>query len=344
MIDGSGLAVANDPAVDVNREELISEVLRMWPAGRGQSTEQLVIALRRASTEQLARAVQAESYEELNSILLGPVPNALGSLTGDYVYTAVTPCRIFDTRNPGGGGVIGPGGTRDFYVYGTVDIANQGGNPAGCLSPRGEPRAVHINVTAVPAAGAGNLRVYPQNAATPNASAVNFVANNIANALVVQTFHSLGPREIQVFASNTADVLADVLGYFYEADLTLGSGKTMTGGWAATMVATAASQVLLPSIPFPFRLATAPAAPAANFIPVGGPSTTACPGSNTNPLAAAGQLCVYATNTTNVTFNCIGRASNGSCNGSDPFGAVVSVFSTAAGSAFAFGTWAATAP
>ena len=63
------------------------------------------------------------------------------------VYSPVTPCRIVDTRI-GGGGVLSPGQRREYFVYGPPgDIATQGGNPAGCPSPSGEPSGVHINVT-----------------------------------------------------------------------------------------------------------------------------------------------------------------------------------------------------
>ena len=125
-----GYAVASVPAsqVQASREALISDVLRMWPSPPGQSAEQLGTALRRASSEQLASALGANSYGEVNSILLGSQPNALGSTSGDYVYTAVAPCRIFDTRNPGGGGALPPSGMRDFYVYGTVEFRTLSGD------------------------------------------------------------------------------------------------------------------------------------------------------------------------------------------------------------------------
>lgn len=74
----------------------------------------------------------------------------LGDLDKDYVFTPVTPCRIIDTR-AGGGGLFLPGQAREYYIYGPGgNIASQGGNRIGCPSPRGEPRGVHVNITAVP--------------------------------------------------------------------------------------------------------------------------------------------------------------------------------------------------
>lgn len=54
------------------------------------------------------------------------------------VFTPVSPCRIIDTRLAGGAFL--PGGIRSYNVWGAVSA--QGGNPAGCPSPSGEPRAV----------------------------------------------------------------------------------------------------------------------------------------------------------------------------------------------------------
>ncbi len=343
----AGFAVNSVAVTDVqaSREELISSLLGMWAPEPGQSTEQLAIALRMATTAQLTRAREARSLDEVSSILGGARTNALGSTTGDYVYTAVAPCRIFDTRNAGGGGVLAAGATRDFYVYGTTDISNQGGNATGCASPRGEPRAVHINLTAAPVTGPGNLRVYPQNLATPpGVSSVNFQSSNIANALIVQTYYNpLGPKEIRVMASNgSANVIADVLGYFYDADLTLGRGKTLTGDWAVYTIASAAGQVAATPISYPLELASAPAAPAANFIAPGGAPTTNCPGTAANPAAAAGQLCFYTRAWNNASFGNI--AGGGAGGDSDTYGAVLYLVTGAAGQVYSYGSWAVKAP
>jgi hypothetical protein len=102
----------------------------------------------------------------------------------DLVYTAVTPCRIVDTRLAGD--AIPPGGIRSYNVWG--DVVSQGGNSSGCPSPKGEPYTAHINVTAVPL-GNGNIVAYPFNSATPNASLVNYRsdAQNVANSGTVKT-------------------------------------------------------------------------------------------------------------------------------------------------------------
>jgi len=137
----------------------------------------------------------------------------------DLVFTAVRPCRIVDTREPGPvSGVFDPGETRDFFVFGTTAISTQGGNPAGCPSPDGEPSAVHINVTAVPQSGGGNFAVFPADVAPPDASLVNYKAGvqNIANAATIKTFVQVSSEEISVINRfGFAHLVIDVLGYYY---------------------------------------------------------------------------------------------------------------------------------
>ena len=131
----------------------------------------------------------------------------------DLSYSSVEPCRIVDTRLAGG--AIPPGGIRSYNVWGAV--AFQGGNPVGCPSPSGEPRAVHVNVTAVPVADSGNILAFAFGSAAPNASMVNYRAGaqNVANSGTVKTcFNCVKDINIQ---SNygTAHVVIDVLGYYF---------------------------------------------------------------------------------------------------------------------------------
>jgi hypothetical protein len=206
----------------------------------GGDVEQLKTALRLASTEELLKVYDAANYEKVNRILLHQesasgekeiMPLALGDLDKDLTYTPVSPCRIADTRLAGG--PIAGDTNRPFYVYGLQVVQMQGGSVSGCLSPRGEPSAAHVNVTIVPVGTKGHVTVYPYNLSSPPlASAVNFtLGTNIANAQTVQTDwvfnppststpawptnQPIGAPEIRVYANNTTHVILDVLGYFY---------------------------------------------------------------------------------------------------------------------------------
>jgi uncharacterized delta-60 repeat protein len=136
----------------------------------------------------------------------------------DLVFSPVTPCRIVDTRKAGG--AIPPGGIRGYRVRGNnAQMTSQGGNPSGCPSPGNlEPYGVHINVTAVPVAGPGNIVAYPFGSGTPKASLVNykFGVQNIANSGTVLTCWDCG-NDINIKSNNgTTHVVIDVLGYDFK--------------------------------------------------------------------------------------------------------------------------------
>ena len=218
-----------------NPEWAIQDILAriVTPDSESIDPSQFEVNLRLADTQTLYKISETINYEDAVKILSLSVnatdvagtllnantiePNAIGDTSQDYVYTAVTPCRIADTRATG---IVSSGSTRDFYVYGDGGtIGNQGGNSLGCGSPRGEPRAVHINATVV-ASDSGFLTVYPASLSqVPNVSLLNFTAGTVvANAGIIQTQFAVGPRELRVFARGDTHVIIDVLGYFHDAD------------------------------------------------------------------------------------------------------------------------------
>jgi len=198
--------------------------------------------LAHASAEQVLDVIGAGSYREVQNILRGEEPDALnggamdlpddlagtqdldgiaaiGDLGRDLVYTPVVPCRIFDTRNDGDGGVAPAVGARqDYYVYGSGGlIAPQGGNASGCASPGGEPSAIAANFTVIPFAK-GNIVAWPFGSAQPTASLVNYNTPadfNVANAAIIATGFGLA-RDLSVVSNfGQSHYIGDVLGYFY---------------------------------------------------------------------------------------------------------------------------------
>ena len=145
----------------------------------------------------------------------GTVGEALEVATNTTV-DLVTPCRIIDTRIVGG--IFSPGERREYYVYGTIDVSSQGGNPFGCPAPRGEPDGVFINIVAAPFVGKGNFGAFPANIAPPLAAVINYNAENnqpIANGVMVETFNLVGPREIEFINRNGfSHLIVDVYGYY----------------------------------------------------------------------------------------------------------------------------------
>jgi len=134
----------------------------------------------------------------------------------DLLYTPVTPCKIVDTRKSGGR--IGASTQRNFYVRGNGGtIAAQGGNPAGCSAPLGEPLAAHINMVAVDATGKGNLKAFPKGAGSTAGLSVNYntIDTNLANAGTVKTSYGTGSDITVASNSSSAHVTIQVLGYYY---------------------------------------------------------------------------------------------------------------------------------
>ena len=130
----------------------------------------------------------------------------------DLLYTPVNPCRIVDTRKAGY--AISAGGIFSYNVRGAV--ASQGGNPSGCPSPKGEPRAVHVNITSVPL-GNGWITAYPYGSTAPTASLVNYRsdAQNVANSGTIKTCSNC-TKDINIKSvGGTTYVIIDVLGYYY---------------------------------------------------------------------------------------------------------------------------------
>ena len=141
----------------------------------------------------------------------------LGDTDSDLVYTPVTPCRIIDTREPGAGGPIAGGATRNFMVAGTTGFDSQGGNTGGCGIPE-NATSVMINFIAANPSTGGHLRAWPYGGSMPNASIVNFGPGlNIANGLIQPICNPAMTTctfDLTIYAASPVQVVADVTGYF----------------------------------------------------------------------------------------------------------------------------------
>ncbi|HEX3434213.1 MAG TPA: hypothetical protein VHT25_09150 [Solirubrobacteraceae bacterium] len=113
---------------------------------------------------------------------------------------------------------------------------------------------------------------------------------------------------------------------------TLPQGITLRGNFNIGGTAATAGDVVEGDISFGFTFASAPTF---HYIKAGG-ATPECPGTAAAPEAAPGNLCAYAS----VTSNTAGLKTNTT----NKWGDTVFVPATAAGSFFDLGTWAATAP
>ncbi|HEY3172309.1 MAG TPA: hypothetical protein VGK86_07000 [Thermoanaerobaculia bacterium] len=146
-------------------------------------------------------------------LLRAPV-NAQSLSLKDLQFTAVQPCRIYDTR-PGSGvqgqgtGPIAAGQIRD------IDVSH--GAAPNCGIPP-QARAVVMNFIAVAPAGQGHLVAWPFGTSMPNASILNYanVAGlNIANGVVQPVCGPGCTHDLSLVPGVSAThVVIDVLGYF----------------------------------------------------------------------------------------------------------------------------------
>jgi len=133
-----------------------------------------------------------------------------GLLPAATDFHTVTPCRLVDTRDPGGptGGVALGGNTTDTF-----------GVTGGACGVPSTAIAISVNVTAVAPAAAGALTVYPGNwVSAPVVSNLNFsVAQTRGNnAIVLLATDGTGTIKVKNGSTGAVHVVLDVNGYFLE--------------------------------------------------------------------------------------------------------------------------------
>ena len=120
-------------------------------------------------------------------------------------FVGLTPSRVVDTRNGSLGSALFPGQPV------AVPVAGRGGVPA--MTATTPPKAVVINVTVTGGTAASYLTVWPNGAAQPVASDLNWAAGQTIPNLVVVGLGSDG--KIGLYSpTGYVDVLIDVVGYY----------------------------------------------------------------------------------------------------------------------------------
>ena len=128
---------------------------------------------------------------------------------GPYQFFTVTPCRVADTRNPNGvygGPPLAPNTPRNYPIRSTCGIPLTA-------------QAVAFNLTAVQAAQAGNLIVYPTGGSLPNTSVLNWAAGDfaVANGAIIPLAGSTNDITAYAnmsFSAPPINLIIDVTGYF----------------------------------------------------------------------------------------------------------------------------------
>lgn len=137
-------------------------------------------------------------------------PNSLGDFSRDNVYTAVTPCRVVDTRVAGV--PFAAGTTRTFDVDG-ASFVSQGGFNGSCNVPFNVAAAVAMTITVTNSGASGYLSAWGLGT-QPLSSVLNFFSGQTtANSTIVPVVPGSG-NDFSIFASRGTDVIIDVVGFF----------------------------------------------------------------------------------------------------------------------------------
>lgn len=220
------------------REELVQDIITRWapeaarqqgPQAKGWG-ERMAPILRNADMANLERAASAATFEQMGSAMVGRTVStslarpgmgaqALAPLGTELVYTAITPCRIVDTRLVGGP-LLG-GTSRGFEAFTATDFSTQGGDATNCGIPE-NVAAVTLNLAATNVPRFGNFTIYASDAARPLASSLNYQTGaDSSNEVNVKLCRPGCATEFTLFNNNLPNVgvyaVVDVTGYYTEA-------------------------------------------------------------------------------------------------------------------------------
>jgi hypothetical protein len=204
--------------------------VREWAMG-------MVPIFARTPIPALRRAASAPSFAAMNDMLLGAdtlapsvaSPKALGDPDKDLVFVPVTPCRIFDTRLAGG--PIAANTTRGFDVTAVSNYSFQGGDASNCgVGDKGSFAAAAINFTVVTPGSGGYMTAFPFGATQPLAATVNYTAGDIrGNLSIVRLDQGPAANELSVYSFAQTHVVADIVGYFTQAETELDCVEKISG-------------------------------------------------------------------------------------------------------------------
>ena len=140
------------------------------------------------------------------AMAVSDVPHVAVAAVDSYgEYTAVTPARVFDTRD--GTGQFGVAAALTGGISRDVQITGQGGVPATNVS------SVVMNVTVTNPTSDGWLRVWPSGTQEPSASNLNVVAGQTVPNLVTVQLGANGAVSVSTL-TGSVDVIFDAVGSY----------------------------------------------------------------------------------------------------------------------------------
>lgn len=140
-----------------------------------------------------------------------------GSTEKDLVFTPVTPCRILDTREPGGNtGKLAADAARSFLAWTATNFSVQGGSATNCnLTGNANTAAVVVNFTVVDPSTGGYITAFPANMTAPLAATLNFNAGDVrGNNATLKLNQVVGQAQFKVYTTSQTHLVADIVGYY----------------------------------------------------------------------------------------------------------------------------------
>ena len=139
----------------------------------------------------------------------------------DLEFTALTPCRLYDSRaSQGGAGRWTASSTHTINVGPVVSYAFEGGSPGDCGvlagMVSGQIAAIMASVSTVNQAGSGFLTFYPTGATNPFPTSVTqaFQAGSVQTSFVIMPTDANPPVYISGYTTAGTDAIIDIVGYF----------------------------------------------------------------------------------------------------------------------------------
>jgi hypothetical protein len=251
LVAFTGNASASQTTRDENkrRGDLTYQIVKKWGAYVQDTYSQparrwameMVPLFRASSLDAMQHAANAKTFDAMNDALLQTnlanggqtdlkaitsqtvsTTKALGAVSSDLVFTPIQPCRILDTRVMGG--PIASNFTRSFVGLTTTNFTAQGGSATDCGTLNVPAAALALTISVVnpvvaPAGGGGPgtgfLTIFPFGTAQPTAASILYKdAVSLNNSAIVQIPTPRGSADFTVYASQTTNVVADIVGYF----------------------------------------------------------------------------------------------------------------------------------
>lgn len=140
-----------------------------------------------------------------------------GSVDKDLVFNPVVPCRILDTREPGGNtGKLVADTARSYLAWTTTNFSVQGGSATNCnLTGNTNTAAIVVNFTVVGPSTGGHITAFPANTTAPLAATLNFNAGDVrGNNATLKLNQAAGQAQFKVYTTSQTHLVADVVGYY----------------------------------------------------------------------------------------------------------------------------------